>query len=588
MNDSELFHGTTGPRDARCIFVGEAWGADEEREGHAFVGQSGQELTTMLAEAGIARDEVLCTNLIDRRPAPGSNDFFELFHPYAERARHVPYRGLTPKQPLLDGIDKLQQLIKRVDPEIIVGCGNFPSWALSPCYRIKDKPTVPRKGVPSRYLPSGIVSWRGSMARTDNTGKPIKFVPTIHPAGILNQWTYRARTVHDYHSRIRPILRGEQWHEPDYRFLINQSAQEVLDVLDFLIHDRVDSALTTVDIENSAGFIDIIGLGWSRTSALCVLFINPDGSPRYSLDEENSIRSRLTLLFHSNHKFIIQNATHDIPYLEAEMLWPLGRYPFLDTMVAQHTMLPGTPKSLEYLASLFCQHYIYWKDESEEWHPGMDIDSEQIYNCKDCCATFEIAEEQLAWIESVGKLEHLCEKMEELELSIDMTRSGFPINVSALNEQRISVLNQQHQYEEFLGPVMPEDMIRAASSKSTRVPWFCSPVQLMRILYDEMQFPEIKKRPAKKGEPWTRTADDEALRKLENVEPLIRPITKAIRDYRSLGTYYSNHLSMRLDPDNRVRCTFGLMAKNFRWISKANPFGRGMNLQNVPKGEDKG
>jgi hypothetical protein len=30
-------------------------------------------------------------------------------------------------------------------------------------------------------------------------------------------------------------------------------------------------------------------------------------------------------------------------------------------MLAQHVLFPGTPKSLDYLASLYCREYSQWK-----------------------------------------------------------------------------------------------------------------------------------------------------------------------------------------------------------------------------------
>ena len=59
----------SGPLDAKLMMVGEAPGADEEREGYPFVGYSGQELDKLLAESGHVRSEIYFTNvLLDRPP----------------------------------------------------------------------------------------------------------------------------------------------------------------------------------------------------------------------------------------------------------------------------------------------------------------------------------------------------------------------------------------------------------------------------------------------------------------------------------------------------------------------------------------
>ncbi|MBI5355292.1 MAG: uracil-DNA glycosylase [Candidatus Aenigmarchaeota archaeon] len=57
-----------GPHDARIVIVGEAPGRDEDEQGRPFVGMSGRELTKMLDEVGIRREEVFITNTVKCRP----------------------------------------------------------------------------------------------------------------------------------------------------------------------------------------------------------------------------------------------------------------------------------------------------------------------------------------------------------------------------------------------------------------------------------------------------------------------------------------------------------------------------------------
>jgi DNA polymerase len=56
---------------ARVMFIGEAPGADEDRQGVPFVGKSGQLLNKMLASIGLSRSEVYITNVVNWRP-PGN------------------------------------------------------------------------------------------------------------------------------------------------------------------------------------------------------------------------------------------------------------------------------------------------------------------------------------------------------------------------------------------------------------------------------------------------------------------------------------------------------------------------------------
>jgi uracil-DNA glycosylase family 4 len=62
-----------GSPAAELVFVGEAPGADEDRQGLAFVGRAGQLLTKMVAAMGFSRDEVFICNVLKCRP-PGNRD----------------------------------------------------------------------------------------------------------------------------------------------------------------------------------------------------------------------------------------------------------------------------------------------------------------------------------------------------------------------------------------------------------------------------------------------------------------------------------------------------------------------------------
>jgi len=60
-----------GDRDARLMLIGEGPGAEEDRQGLAFVGAAGQLLTQMLAAIEISREEVFISNVVKCRP-PGN------------------------------------------------------------------------------------------------------------------------------------------------------------------------------------------------------------------------------------------------------------------------------------------------------------------------------------------------------------------------------------------------------------------------------------------------------------------------------------------------------------------------------------
>ena len=57
-----------GNPDAEVVFVGEAPGASEDKQGKPFVGSAGRLLNELLAEAGLERDDIFITNVVKARP----------------------------------------------------------------------------------------------------------------------------------------------------------------------------------------------------------------------------------------------------------------------------------------------------------------------------------------------------------------------------------------------------------------------------------------------------------------------------------------------------------------------------------------
>lgn len=62
-----------GRRDADLMLIGEAPGAEEDRQGEPFIGRAGQLLNRMLAAIGLDRGQVYIANILKCRP-PGNRD----------------------------------------------------------------------------------------------------------------------------------------------------------------------------------------------------------------------------------------------------------------------------------------------------------------------------------------------------------------------------------------------------------------------------------------------------------------------------------------------------------------------------------
>lgn len=97
-----------GNPHAELMFVGEAPGADEDKQGEPFVGRAGELLTKIIGAMGLSRDDVYIANVLKCRPdmrpnAPGNRP------PTAEEMqRCLPY---------------LREQIAIIQPRIIVALG---------------------------------------------------------------------------------------------------------------------------------------------------------------------------------------------------------------------------------------------------------------------------------------------------------------------------------------------------------------------------------------------------------------------------------------------------------------------------------
>src|SRR5882757_7001775 len=64
-----------GNPDAELMFIGEAPGADEDKQGEPFVGRAGQLLTRIIETMGFTRQEVYIANILKCRPDTPSGSF---------------------------------------------------------------------------------------------------------------------------------------------------------------------------------------------------------------------------------------------------------------------------------------------------------------------------------------------------------------------------------------------------------------------------------------------------------------------------------------------------------------------------------
>ena len=135
----------SGSPHAELMFVGEAPGFHEDKQGIPFVGQAGKLLERLLAGIGLQREDVYIANVLKCRP-PGNRD------------------------PQPDEIESCEphlfRQIELIEPAVIATLGNFATKLLS-------------------GRPLGITRVHGQEQRLTIAGRNVLLYPLYHPAAAL-------------------------------------------------------------------------------------------------------------------------------------------------------------------------------------------------------------------------------------------------------------------------------------------------------------------------------------------------------------------------------------------------------------------
>ncbi len=135
----------SGNSDADLMFVGEAPGAEEDRQGLPFVGRAGNFLTELLEGIGMRREDVFIANVLKCRP-PGNRD---------------------PQPEEIDSCRPwLEEQVRLIEPRVIGTLGNFATKLLT-------------------GSPTGITKVRGTAQHHTLGGRPVLLLPLFHPAAGL-------------------------------------------------------------------------------------------------------------------------------------------------------------------------------------------------------------------------------------------------------------------------------------------------------------------------------------------------------------------------------------------------------------------
>jgi uracil-DNA glycosylase len=160
-----------GNADAELMFVGEAPGAEEDRQGKPFVGRAGKLLDELLEEIGLRREDTFIANVLKCRP-PGNRD------PVPEEIEECsPY---------------LFRQVELIEPLVVCTLGNFATKLLV-------------------GSPTGITKVHGRPQTRELGGRALQLYPLFHPAAALRTESVRELLSADF-ARLPALLDDARGH----------------------------------------------------------------------------------------------------------------------------------------------------------------------------------------------------------------------------------------------------------------------------------------------------------------------------------------------------------------------------------------
>ncbi len=316
------------------VILGEAWGEAEEKAREPFVGASGYELTRMLSEAGINRANCYLTNVFNLHPK--GNDIISLCGPKNDALPGYPplAKSKYVRAQYAPELERLGDELLRVNPNLVVCCGNTPLWSL-----------IGR---------TGISKIRGTTNLSTHTVAGFKVLGTYHPAAVLRMWDIRSVVVAD-------LIKAErESHFPELnRPPVHVHIDPMIEDL-YAFHEEyiVGCSVLSVDIETKGTQLTCIGFAPSKDRALVVPIYDrrKQGNSYWpSLEEEIKAWKFIQMVCELPIPKVGQNILFDMAFMWRACGIRL-RNVMHDDMLLHHALQPEMLKGLGFLGSLYTDH----------------------------------------------------------------------------------------------------------------------------------------------------------------------------------------------------------------------------------------
>lgn len=623
-----------GPINARIIILAESPWVSEAETGRPLAGASGNLLKRwwVTPEINLQRGDMRVMNLF----------------PYRPPSREV---DSIPREKLIKAIEGVHlRLAKLIDPYVIVTMGNYATYALTGKGKVKANIrsafSLFDSNATEADKKAGITQLRGSIyPYKDLHGRVIKVIPTIHPAGVLQMAKWEKRSIVDW-QRIARESQYKEICDPHRQHLINPTKQQIEEFCQ-VVYAGMGRYHMSVDIETWGNTLTCVGFAVSPTWSIT---LPTSGSMKWTLPY-------VKWLCECEVEKVLCNGMYDWYWTDAEGVptteWlsrrgiQLNNY-WRDVQSMHHALDPAENHSLDFLASIFCPYYVYWKDEAKEAEEiikyAKDLDALYVYNGLDVCYTHELDGILEARLRQEGMwdfyLQHYAAMFEPL---LRTMRHGIRVNVERQKEEAKILRGELKELHAKLNALAGCELFAVEEKTALRNP---NAEEWMELLGDKLgecvEFPPKGKMVSKEGRSKlqtqglvymiggksagkirykvSRTRKDFSNDKLleffytalglpkqfvmrkrkagkaksvsldeATVRKLMFKYAKAVEPGKLLLEYREkkkelDYMKGAWDVDGRIRCSYKMNTRAGRLSSSSNPMRKGYNLQNLKRG----
>lgn len=301
-----------------------------------------------------------CTQEIFYKKEDFSGNVEHCFYPLEhQKDCYISHRLMKELEALLDEI-------RKVNPKIIVVTGKWGLFLLTGCTTIGQNMGTYKDRKPL----GGLNKFRSSIMEIHPCWNlsDIILIPIYHPVNAVAMpdkipimeldlqkigWMYHTvmeKGVEFFTKPKRELILGTS------KEIVIKYLQELLDKLE----DDIIEVVTDIETKQNA-MIDCIGFSYEDNKAICIPFATQTNPNFWKAEDELEIMILLReLTIHKNVRFILQSGSYDAQYFY--IIWGLNLKVSYDTLIIHHVLYNSLPKSLDFMASLYCTFYSYWKN----------------------------------------------------------------------------------------------------------------------------------------------------------------------------------------------------------------------------------